>query len=120
MPVVDSGRFATKANNRFRSMSPRTWVCQRNPLSRRPGFILRLVVLGVEYGDDIGSRRNAVEHAGRLPVFDRRHRAAHFAARLTEAIGGGIKPAPYRPVVVAHAGDRYVEFPGRLRARPGS
>src|SRR5260221_6860800 len=32
MSVIDRGRFATGANNRFRSMSPRRWVCQRKIL----------------------------------------------------------------------------------------
>src|SRR5262249_12070985 len=106
MPVIDRGRFATGANNRLRSMSPRRWVCQPTPWNRRPGFILRLVVLGVEDGNRIGPRRDSVEHAGRLSILDRCHGAAHFAARLAEAVGGGIEPAAHRPAVVAHAGDR--------------
>jgi hypothetical protein len=67
---------------------------------------LRLVVLCVEDGNRIGPRWNRAEHAGRLSVLDRRHRAAHFAARLAEAVGGGIEPAAHRPAVVADAGDR--------------
>src|SRR5215831_7228553 len=75
-------------------------------LAEHAGLHLRLVVLGMEDGNRIGPRRNSAEHAGRLSVLDRRHRAAHFAARLAEAVGGGIEPAAYRPAVAADAGDR--------------
>src|SRR5215469_16029671 len=81
-------------------MSPRTWVCQLNPLSRRPGFILRLIALGVEDCNRIGPRGNTAEHAGRLSVLDRCRYAAHFATRLAEAVGGGIEPAAHGPVVI--------------------
>src|SRR5262249_14143306 len=80
---------------------------------------LRLVVLGVKNGDRVSPRRNAAEHASRLPILDRRDRAAHFLARLAEAVGGGIKPAAHRAVVVAHAGDRYAQSSLRLRVRRG-
>src|SRR5262249_20612146 len=70
-------------------------------------------------GDRIGSGRNAVEHAGCQPVFDRRDRAAHFAARLAETVGGSIEPAAHGPAVVAETGDGYAQFSRRLGARPG-
>src|SRR5262249_45346073 len=79
----------------------------------------RLVVLGVKNGDRVSPRRNAAEHASRLPILDRRDRAAHFLARLAEAVGGGIKPATHRAVVVAHAGDRYAQSSLRLRVCRG-
>src|SRR5262245_17981030 len=68
-------------------------------LAEQSGFHLRLVVLGVENGDRIGSGRNAVEHAGRQSVLDRRDRAAHFAYRLAETVGGSIEPAAHGPAV---------------------
>src|SRR6266700_3546473 len=88
-------------------------------LTEQAGLHLRLIVLGVENGDRIGPGRNAAEHAGRLSVLDRCDCAAHFAARFAETVGGGIKPATHGPAVVADAGDRYAQFPRRLRARPG-
>src|SRR5499427_5915638 len=61
----------------------------------------------------------ASEHAGRLSILDQRRHAARFAARLAEAVGGGIEPAAHGPVVVAHARHRNAQFSRRLRARAG-
>src|SRR5262245_18073871 len=88
-------------------------------LAEQARLHLRLVALGVENGDRIGPRRDAAEHAGRVSILDRRDRAAHFAARLAETVGGGIEPAAHGPAVVAHAGDGHAQFSRRLRARPG-
>src|SRR5215467_8593204 len=88
-------------------------------LAEQAGLHLRLIALGVEDGNRIGPRGNAAEHASRLSVLDRRRHAARFAARLAEAVGGGIEPATHGPVVVADAVHRDAQFSRRLRARPG-
>src|SRR5262249_2459571 len=88
-------------------------------LAEQAGLHLGLIALGVENGDGIGPRRDTVEHAGRVSVLDRRDRAAHFAARLAETVGGSIEPAAHGPAVVAETADGYAQFPRRLRARPG-
>jgi hypothetical protein len=86
-------------------------------LAEQAGLHLRLVVLGVENRDRIGPRRNAAEHAGGVPVLDRRDRPAHFAPRFAEAVSGGVEPAAHRSAVVAHPLDRDAQSCMRLRAR---
>src|SRR5262245_25901105 len=64
-------------------------------LGEQGGLHLGLIAPCVENGDGIGPRRDTVEHAGRVSVLDRRDRAAHFAARLAETVGGSIEPAAH-------------------------
>src|SRR5262245_54104013 len=87
-------------------------------LAEQASLHLRLVVLGVENGDRIGSGWNAVEHAGCQPVLDRRDRAAHFASRLAETVGGSIEPAAHGPAVVAETADGYAQFPADCALAP--
>src|SRR5262249_56139009 len=72
-----------------------------------------------ERGEGRGGGWRGVEQAGRQSFLDRRDRAAHFAARLGETVGGSIEPAAHGPAVVAEPADGYAQFSRRLRARPG-
>ena len=78
---------------------------------------LGFVVRGVERGDRIGSRLQAVENARRLSPLDFGDDPPALLSGFGECLGRGVKPAAHDPVVVAKPRNWHGDLAQRLSVR---